>query len=64
MAKHELPAKDKATHAEVKYERPSEHSGKSCGDCEHLVDALTPRCMTVKDPIYLNGYCVRFEAVK
>lgn len=64
MAHKELPEKEKATHAEVDYERPSDHAGKSCGDCEHLVDALTPRCQTVKNPIYLNGYCVRFEAMK
>jgi len=60
----ELPAKDKATHAEVHYERPSPFAGKSCGDCDHLVDALEPRCQTVKDPIYLNGYCIRFDPIK
>lgn len=57
----ELPAKEKATHQAVKYERPSEHAGEACGDCAHLIDAGEPRCQTVKSPIYLNGWCVRYQ---
>lgn len=63
MANKEIPAADKASHVEVKYERPSEHMGEDCGDCKHVIEATSgTRCQTVKNPIYLNGWCVRYEA--
>lgn len=59
---HELPDKEKATHAEVAYEHPSEHAGRYCGNCEHLIEnAKETRCQTVKGPIYLNGWCKRWD---
>jgi hypothetical protein len=61
----ELPAAEKATHAEVKYVRPSEHIGQACGDCRHVIEATTgTRCQSVKSPIWLNGWCVRWEKQK
>jgi hypothetical protein len=62
MADEELPEKEKAAHSEVKYERTSEHAGKDCGNCEHVIEASSgTRCQTVKEPIYLTGYCERWE---
>ena len=58
----ELSVKEKTSHKEVKYERVSSHAGKSCGNCEHVIEAISGvRCQTVKDPIYLTGYCIRWE---
>lgn len=58
----ELPDKEKATHKEVKYVRPSDYPGKHCGNCKHVIETLGEvRCQTVKSPIYLTGYCVRWE---
>ena len=61
----ELATAEKATHAEVKYERPSEHGGQHCGNCNSLIQRLGGnRCKTVKLPIYLNGWCERWPGKK
>ena len=58
----ELPTDEKSSHKEVQYEYPSEHTGKHCGNCAHVIESTDgTRCMTVKDPIYLNGWCVRWK---
>jgi High potential iron-sulfur protein len=63
--KHELPAKEKASHAEVKYEHPSMHAGRYCGNCNSLIEAPDGnRCKTVVEPIYLNGWCKRWPGKK
>lgn len=57
----ELPEKEKATHAEVNYVRTSTHAGQDCGNCAHVIEASDgTRCQTVKPPIYLTGWCVRY----
>lgn len=57
----ELPEDEKASHKEVKYEHPSTHTGKGCDNCHSVIEAADgTRCKTVKEPIYLNGYCVRW----
>jgi len=57
----ELAAKDKATHTEVRYERPSEHAGHYCANCRSLIESTDGiRCKTVRSPIYLNGWCERW----
>lgn len=59
----ERPTEEKSSHEAVEYERPSEHPGEACGNCRHVIETLSQvRCETVKAPIYLNGWCVRFEA--
>jgi len=46
----------------VKYERPSDYVGQNCGNCKHVIEAaLGIRCESVASPIYLNGWCVRWE---
>jgi hypothetical protein len=61
-ASSERPADDKLSHAEVHYERPSEHAGQYCGNCKHVIETLHQvRCESVASPIYLNGWCVRWE---
>jgi hypothetical protein len=61
----ELPADEKASHAEVKYERPSDRMGEDCGNCKHVIEATSGvRCRTVRNPIYLTGWCVRYERKK
>lgn len=61
----EQPARDKASHAEVKYEHPSDHAGQYCGNCKSLIEGMGGnRCKTVKDPIFLNGYCIRWPGKK
>jgi hypothetical protein len=58
----ELPSKEKASHREVKYEFPSDHAGQACADCKHVIHGtLHPRCQTVADPIFLVGWCIRYE---
>ena len=58
----ELPDKEKLSHKEVKYERTSEHPGKDCGNCEYVIEAMKgTRCQHVADPIYLSGYCIKWE---
>jgi hypothetical protein len=58
----ELPVDEKASHQAVKYERPSEHMGESCGDCKHVIEATKgTRCESVASPIWLNGWCERYE---
>lgn len=61
----ELPDNEKATHKLVKYERTSDYPGKACGDCRHVIEATKgTRCQIVKDPIYLTGWCEKFEKGK
>ena len=60
----ELPADEKASHREVRYERTSEHMGESCGNCKSVIEAPETRCKTVASPIYLNGWCVRWPGKK
>ena len=58
----ELPVDEKASHKEVDYEHPSEHFAQACGNCEHVIEATKgTRCESVASPIYLNGWCNRFE---
>jgi hypothetical protein len=58
----ERPTAEKSSHKEVKYERPSEHPAEYCGNCEHVIEARGGiRCESVKSPIWLNGWCVRWE---
>jgi len=58
----ERDAKDKLTHAEVEYERTSDHPGRHCGNCEHVIEAMGgTRCEAVKNPIDLGGWCKRWE---
>jgi hypothetical protein len=54
----ELATAAKATHAKVHYERPSEHAGEHCDNCNSLLAG--GGCKTVKSPIYLNGWCIRW----
>lgn len=57
----ERPEADKLSHAEVKYERVSTHRGEDCGNCRHVIEAMTgTRCESVKPPIYLTGWCIRW----
>jgi hypothetical protein len=61
----ELPVDEKASHKEVNYEHPSGHMGEYCGNCKSVIEATGgTRCKTVKDPIYLNGWCVRWPGKK
>jgi hypothetical protein len=61
----ELPEKDKALHAEVKYERPSAIPAHYCGNCKSVIEATSGnRCKTVVEPIYLNGWCERWPGKK
>ena len=63
MAK--LPTDEKFSHKEVKYERTSEHPGQACGNCKYVVEAMKgTRCQHVASPIYLNGWCIKFEKGK
>ena len=58
----ERAEKDKFSHAEVQYERTSEHPGEHCSNCEHVIEATSgTRCEGVKSPIDLGGYCIRWE---
>ena len=58
----ELPDKEKATHKEVEYVRPSDYPGKDCANCEYVIEAMKGiRCQHVASPIYLSGYCVKWE---
>jgi hypothetical protein len=58
----ELPQDEKLSHKEVKYERVSEHVGQACANCEYVIEAMKgTRCQHVADPIYLTGWCVKFE---
>lgn len=58
----ERPTDEKSTHQAVEYERPSSHPGEACGNCRHVIETLEQvRCETVKAPIYLTGWCVRYE---
>jgi hypothetical protein len=53
---------EKLSHKEVEYERTSEHAGKSCSNCGHVIEAAAGvRCESVKPPIYLTGYCIRWS---
>lgn len=57
----ELPDKEKASHSEVKYERPSARPERYCGNCHSLVERDGGNhCKTVVDPIWLNGWCNRW----
>ena len=61
----ELPTAEKASHKEVKYERSSEHPAEYCGNCQSVIEAIGgTRCKTVKNPIYLNGWCMRWPGKK
>ena len=58
----ELPVDEKASHQEVEYQYPSERMGRACGNCEHVIESRKgTRCETVASPIYLNGWCKRWE---
>jgi hypothetical protein len=58
----ERSEKEKFTHAEVNYERTSSHPGKECGNCKHVIEAMSgTRCQGVKSPIDLGGWCKRWE---
>ena len=59
----ERPESEKLSHAAVEYERVSSHPGRDCANCEHVVEAMAgTRCESVKPPIYLTGWCVRWKA--
>lgn len=61
----ERPESEKLSHAEVKYERTSKHAGKDCANCKHVIEAAGGvRCESVKPPIYLTGYCIRWGKKK
>ena len=65
MNNRELPSQDKATHKEVKYERPSEHMARHCGNCSYVIEASSgTRCRIVKSPIFLTGWCEKWEGAK
>ena len=52
----ERPESEKLTHAEVGYQRVSTHTGETCDNCRHVIEALSGiRCEAVKPPIYLTG---------
>ena len=58
----ERPESEKLSHAEVKYVRVSDHAGQTCDNCRHVIEAMSgTRCESVKPPIYLTGYCKRWE---
>lgn len=57
----ELPKDEKASHAEVKYERPSSHGNQHCGNCEYVINSIPARCQHVALPIFLNGWCKKYE---
>ena len=58
----ERPDSEKLSHKEVNYERPSDHPAEYCGNCEHVIEASGGvRCESVVNPIYLNGWCKRWE---
>jgi hypothetical protein len=56
----ELPASQKLSHAAVKYESPSRHSGQSCASCAHFIAASPPRCEGVASPVSPKAWCKRF----
>lgn len=57
----ERPEAEKLSHKDVEYERTSEHRGESCGNCKHVIEAMNgTRCESVKLPIFLNGWCIRW----
>ena len=57
----ERPESEKLSHAEVNYERVSTHAGEDCGNCRHVIEAMSgTRCESVKEPIYLTGWCKRW----
>lgn len=59
----ELSRDEKASHKAVHYEYPSEHMAQACGDCKHVIEQGTSqRCESVVTPIFLTGWCMRFEA--
>ncbi len=54
--------REKLTHAEVSYQRVSTHTGQTCDNCRHVIEAISGnRCESVKPPIYLTGWCKRWE---
>jgi len=58
----ERPDDEKLSHKAVDYERPSDHPGEYCGNCSHVIETLNEvRCESVKNPIWLNGWCKRWE---
>lgn len=62
MATGERPADEKLSHQAVSYEHPSDHLGRYCGNCEHVIEATSgTRCQAVASPIELNGWCKRWE---
>lgn len=58
---HELPAKDKASHARVHYVAVSKQESERCSRCQHFIFGSPPRCETVKN-IDWAGWCERFKA--
>lgn len=61
----ERPRDEKLSHKEVKYQRPSDHMSQNCGNCKHVIEATSgTRCESVASPIYLNGWCIRWEKKK
>jgi hypothetical protein len=60
----ERPEAEKISHADVRYEHPSQHSGEFCRICEHFIKAHPPRCEAVQDPIRALDWCKRFELGK
>lgn len=57
----ERPADEKLSHKSVQYERTSEHTGQACDNCKHVIEARSgTRCESVANPIYLNGWCIRW----
>jgi hypothetical protein len=57
----EKPEDEKLSHRAVKYERPSAIPAHHCGNCEYIIETMTPRCEIVASPIYLNGWCEKWE---
>lgn len=61
----ERPEAEKLSHQEVEYERPSEYMVEHCGNCNHVINGLDEtRCESVASPIYLNGWCKKWEKKK
>lgn len=60
--KHELAPAQKATHAVVHFEHPSRHDDQDCDDCHNFITSGSSyRCRTVKGPIGMEDWCVRFD---
>ena len=59
----ERPVDEKLSHHAVEYTRPSEKPGEDCANCKHVIETLKEvRCESVASPIWLNGWCERWES--